>query len=140
MPSAEQSLKTLLTTGSPNPVHAFVGQRVYALNLPQGVIYPAIRYQRISTARSQYRTLDGRAGYASPRMQVDCYAATPMQALEVAQAVYQLLEGFRGIVSGLRLDGIATEDERAEFEPAAVIGGANLPKHSLDFFFYHPES
>ena len=61
-PSAEAALVAILTQGSPNPVAALVGSRVHALQMPQNPVYPAIVYTRISTPRSQYRTLDGRAG------------------------------------------------------------------------------
>ena len=43
-PSAEAALVAILTQGSPNPVAALVGTRVYALQLPQNPIYPAMVY------------------------------------------------------------------------------------------------
>ena len=46
-PSAEAALVAILTQGSPNPVAAIVGPRVYALQMPQNPVYPAITYQRI---------------------------------------------------------------------------------------------
>lgn len=139
MPSAEAALYSLLTAGSPNPVHALVGSRVHPLVLPQNVLYPAIRYQRISTPRSQYRALDGRAEYASPRFQIDAYALTHAQAIAVAQAVYELLEGFTGTVAGLRIDQISIDDEAADMEAGAGPGGAHLYRHRTDVFLYHPE-
>lgn len=139
MASAEAALYTLLTAGSPNPVAALVGTRVYPLVLPQNVLYPAIRYQRISTPRSQYRGLDGRAEYASPRFQIDAYALTHSQAIAVAQAVYELLEGFTGTVAGLRIDHISTDDEGADLEEGAAPGGAHLYRQRVDVFLYHPE-
>lgn len=139
MPTAEASLFSLLTAGSPNPVAALIGNRCFPLVLPQNVLYPAIRYQRISTPRSQYRALDGRAEYASPRFQIDAYALTHAQAIAVAQAVYALLEGFTGTVAGLRIDQISTDDEAADMEAGAGPGGANLYRHRIDIFLYHPE-
>jgi hypothetical protein len=141
MPSAEASLYALLTSGSPNPVAALIGTRCYPLVLPQGLqAWPAIRYQRISTPRSQYRTLDGRADYASPRMQVDCYATTHASALAVAQAVYQMLEGFGGtVVAGLRIEAISTDDEGADLEEGVGPGGAPLYRQRLDLIMFHPE-
>ena len=46
MPSAEAAIRELLTTGSPNPVQALVGGRVYSKKLPQNVVWPAIRFTR----------------------------------------------------------------------------------------------
>jgi|SRR5688572_2577699 len=139
MPSAEAALYSLLTTGSPNPVAALVGTRVYPLVLPQGVSYPAIRVQRISTPRSQYRTMDGRAGYASPRMQVDAYALTHAGAIAVAQAIYAMLEGYHATVGGLRIDAISTDDEGADIEEGVGPGGAPLYRQRLDLVVYHAE-
>jgi hypothetical protein len=146
MPTAEGSLHSILTAGSPNDVAALVGPRVYWDVLPQapdvdssGRMLQAIRLQRISTERSQYRTLDGKAEYARVRFQIDCYGASRLDAVMLAQAVYRLLEGFTGIVSGLRIDTTSTEDEGADIEPGAGVGGANLYRQHVDALVFHPE-
>lgn len=139
MPSVEASLFSLLTTGSPNAVAAIVGTRVYPDVLPQGVLYPAIRVQRISTPRAQYRALDGRAEYASPRMQVDCWALSRSGALALAQAVYGMLEGHHATVAGLRIDAISTEDEGGDAEVDIGPNGATVFRERLDFIIFHPE-
>lgn len=139
MPSAEAALVALLTVGSPNPVSALVGTRVYPRKLPQNVTYPAIRYQRISTARSQFRDLSGRAGYARPRFQIDCWALSEAQCVALAQAVYQRLEGFGGVSANLQIDGISTEDEAADLEEGVGPNGADVFRQRLDFFVPHPE-
>lgn len=139
MPSAEAALFSILTTGSPNAVAALVGTRVYPDLLPQGVTYPAIRVQRISTARSQYRTLDGVAGYASPRMQIDCYALSRSGAVALAQAVYNMLEGYHATVGGLRIDAISTEDEGASVETDIGPNGAAVYGQRLDAIVHHAE-
>lgn len=139
MPSAEAALYSMLTTGSPNPVLELVGTRVYPLVLPQAPTLPAIRYQRISTPRSQYRTMDGRANYASPRFQVDVWANDHGTAVQVAQAIYALLEGFHGTVGGLRIDAISTDDEGADLEEGVLIGGGPAYRHRLDLIIFHAE-
>jgi len=139
MPSAEAAIYSLLTTGSPNPVAALVGDRVYPLVLPQPPTLPAIRYQRISTPRAQYRTLDGLANYASPRIQIDCWDTTPDGVLAVARAVYELLDGFHGTVDGLRIDAISTEDEATDLEPDVGPGGTPLYRWRLDVVMMHAE-
>lgn len=139
MPSAEAALYSLLTTGSPNPLSAIVGNRVYPDVLPQAPTLPAIRYQRISTARDQYRTLIGKAEYASPRMQVDVYALSRSQAISIAQAIYVLLEGFAGLVAGLRIDAVSTADEAGDLEEGVGPGGVSLYRQRLDFIVYHAE-
>ena len=139
MASAETALFSILTTGSPNPVAALVSDRVYPLILPQGSLFPAIRYQRISTPRGQYRTMDGFANYASPRMQLDCWDLTFDGVLVLGQAVYGLLEGFHGTVDGLRIDAISTEDEGNEVETDIGPDGATLFRQRLDVIVYHAE-
>lgn len=139
MPSAESAIYSLLTTGSPNPVAALVADRVYPLILPQPPTLPAIRFQRISTPRSQYRTMDGQANYASPRIQIDCWDLTFDGVLALGEAVYSLLEGFNGTVDGLRIDAISTEDEAAAIELDVGPNGAPLFRQRLDVLMYHAE-
>lgn len=140
MPTVEASLFSLLTAGSPNAVAAIVGSRVYPDVLPQGVTYPAIRVQRISTPRAQYRALDGRAGYASPRMQIDCWSLSRSGALALAQAVYAMLEGYHAAaVAGLRIDAISTDDEGGDAEVDIGPNGATVFRERLDLIVFHPE-
>lgn len=139
MPSAEAALFSLLTEGSPNAVAAIVGTRVFPDVLPQKPTLPAIRLQRISTPRSQYRTLDGRANYASPRFQIDCFTLSRSSAIALAQAVYGLLEGFTGTVASLRVDFISTEDEGGDIEVDAGPDGSDIYRQRLDVFLAHPE-
>ena len=106
--------------------------------LPQDPTLPAIRYQRISTPR-QYRTLDGLAGYAEPRFQIDCYDLKRSSANALAQAVYGLLEGYTGTANGLQVDHISTEDERGDIEPDAGPDGKDLYRQGVDVFLAHPE-
>jgi hypothetical protein len=136
MPSPEASLFSLLSTGA---VGAIVGTRVYPDILPQNVTYPAVRVQRISTARSQYRDLTGRGNYASPRIQIDCYALSRSAALALAQAVFDMLEGYHNTIAGLRIDAISTEDEGASAETDIGPNGAVVFGQRLDVIVFHPE-
>jgi hypothetical protein len=141
MPSAEASLYQILTQGSPNPVSAIVGKRVYPNRLPQNVVYPAIRYARISTPRSEWRVLDFNddEGYASPRFQLNCYAIQHSDALALGQAVFRHLKSFHGTVSGLRIDVIAPEDEAGEYQPGVAEGDVGVHDQRLDVFIHHAE-
>lgn len=140
MASAETAIYTLLTAGSPNPVAALVGDRVYPLILPQGLTtFPAIRFQRISTPRSQYRTLDGQANYASPRIQIDCWDVDYDGMLDLGEAVYGLLEGFHGTIDGLRIDAISTEDEANDVETDIGPSGVPLFRQRIDVLIMHAE-
>src|SRR5688500_44365 len=110
MATTEAAIVSLLVQGSSNPVRAIIGTRAYPLVLPQAPTYPAVRYQRSDTVRGPYRGMaTGRAGYAKPRFQVDCYAATPASAQALADAVRSVLDGYKGTASGVAIGSIALE-------------------------------
>lgn len=139
MPSAEAALFSILTTGSPNPVAAVIETRVYGSALPQTVVYPAIRYARISTARDEWRTLDGREDYARVRMQIDSFALNPLSALILSQAVRDVLVGFQGVVSGMRIDAVATADEAGSVEFGVGPEGQAVYGQRVDVILSHAE-
>ena len=140
MASAEAALVALLTTGSPNPVADLVAARVYPDALPLGVLYPAIRYQRISTARFQYRKIaTGTGDYAKPRFQIDCFAATKAGALALSDAVRAQLDGYSGISATVSIGSAALEDEASDIEQGAGTGGSNIFRHRLDYLIGHAE-
>jgi hypothetical protein len=105
------------------------------------VVYPAVRYARISTARAEFRTLDydDPDGYAVVRFQTDSYALKHGQALGLAQAIFYHLKVFHGTINGMRIDVIVPEDEAGEFEPAVAEGGQGVHRQRLDVLFHHTE-
>lgn len=140
MPSAEDAIFTLLTAGSPNPVAALIADRAYLNQLEQGVTYPAIRYQRISTPRAQYKTMDGTIGYASPRFQIDCWSPSSDQVIALAAAVRMLvIEIAFYTIAGLRIDTATPEDEAGDVEEDIGPNGARVFRQRLDVIVYHAE-
>lgn len=140
MASAEASLYTILTGGSPNAVAELIADRVYPNKLPQGVVYPAIRVQRISTPRAQYRVMStGKAMYARPRFQVDCFALDHAGAIALADAVRSELGGFMGTAAGLRIVTPDPEDEGGDVETNIGPGGVDVYRQRLDFLIGHGE-
>lgn len=95
-------------------VGAVAGDRIYPNALPQGVTYPAIRYQRISTARRY--AIDAKQETAMSRLQIDCYATTLAEALSLADAARAALDFYTGTAGGTSIDRIYTEGERADYE------------------------
>jgi hypothetical protein len=128
--SLEAALPGLLT--GDGAVAALVGTRVYANRLPQGVVPPAVRYQRISTPR--LRTLAGAGGYATPRFQVDCYGTTHVQAVALAAAVRAALEDYAGTANGVTIDFIAADNESGEWEEEVEKN-----REMLEFIIGHKE-
>lgn len=72
------------------------GGRIYPVRLPQGQRLASIVYNRISEL-GDYHML-GPSGLAWARMQIDCWAEKQDDAVTLANAVYDRLSGFRGIV------------------------------------------
>ena len=103
----EVGLYSMLTGNSPQTLAV---SRVYP-RLPQGVTFPAIRYQRINTVREQ--ALDGNVGVTEVTVQVDCMAESYVSAKTLADEVRVILHGFTGAWGTLtaRLVKLDTEND-----------------------------
>ena len=138
MPTAEDALFSILTTGSPNPVATIVGTESIL------TCFHRIRHFQLSAISASQRRdntapMDGLAGYAEPRFQIDCYDLKRSSANALAQAVYGLLEGYTGTANGLQVGHISAEDERGDIEPDAGPDGKDLYRQGVDVFLAHPE-
>jgi len=107
-------------------VAALAGTRIYPNVLPQGVAYPAIRYQRIDTPRVY--TKGGYTGLSRPRLQIDCYAPTKKAAADLAAAVRTAMERYPRAVCENESDGY-------EPEPAPPVY-----VRTLEFRIWHEEA
>jgi hypothetical protein len=87
--SLETGLYTAIT--SDGTVAALVSTRVYPEFMPQGVTYPAITYQRVSTVRTQL--LSGIDNFTQVRVVVDCWDSSYSGAKALADAVKNALDG-----------------------------------------------
>lgn len=105
---AEHAIYSKLSTTL--AITQLVGSRIYPNVIPQTSTYPAIRYQRISGPR--VHSLTGPSGLASPRFQIDAVAQSYLEAGAVADAVRVALDGFRGVVAGVSVEGVIHLDER----------------------------
>ena len=64
---------------------ALVGDRIYPVVLPEGVSYPAVRYQRIGGGPLQHT--GGDSGLENARIQIDVWAKRYAQAKDTAEQV-----------------------------------------------------
>lgn len=110
------------------PLTALVGTRVYAMRLPQDTPLPAVRIQEVDRLGSQQ--LRGTVNLHVARVQVDAvegetngpapYASAHAVADAVRGAIvggeFTGLEGFVGVLSGIRVRGIGVVDQRERFE------------------------
>ena len=103
----EKGLYSKLTGNSPQTLAA---DRVYP-RLPQGVTFPAIRYQRINTKRTH--AIDGTVGVTEATVQIDCMAQSYSEEKTLADSVRVILHGFKGSWGTLtaRLVSLDTEND-----------------------------
>lgn len=91
-----------------------VGTRVSPWPLPQASPMPAITYFRVSGAEGV--TQDGRERTTRARYQVDSWGGSYQAARELEILVRKALNGFKGTVSGVPIQGAFVEESADEFE------------------------
>lgn len=101
----EKGLYSMLSGNSPQTT---AGSRIYP-RLPQGVTFPAIRYQRITATRMQ--SLDANVGVTEVTMQVDCLAPTYSACKTLADEVRAILHGYQGTWGALKARLVTLESE-----------------------------
>lgn len=106
----EKGLYSKLSGASPQTLAA---GRVYPI-LPQGVTFPAIRYQRIDTQRRH--ALDSTVGVTSATIQVDCMAESYSESKTLADSVRTLLHGYSGTWGTLTARLVSLESENDFYE------------------------
>lgn len=113
------------------PLAALVDDRIHWLALPEGEPQaPFVILQEISEREPQH--LEGPTGLKFVRLQVDAWAETLAAAAQVADALEILLDGFAGVVSGIRFNRI-TKDMRRDLGPVDADGTRRLMRVSMDY-------
>ena len=74
------------------------GGRIYAITLKQGATLPALTYQRIDGPRIVSHS--GDSGLSHPRYQIECWAATYLEAEALAEDVIAAFSGDLGWATG----------------------------------------
>jgi hypothetical protein len=114
-------------------VAALIGTRMTPLVLPQNTAYPALTYQRISGQR--LRSVDGPAGRARPRMQIDSWAETYLEAKALAAAVRRALDGYAGPMGAAQVGAVSLDDERDIHEDEPKVS-----RVTQDYLISHEET
>jgi len=96
----DAAIFTKLTTTA--GITALVSSRVYPMRLPQGVTFPAISFDRVSTDVRDL-THNGTNQTAQGTFQFSCFAEDPKTVKQVAAAVVSALHGWKGTVSGEKI-------------------------------------
>ncbi len=138
MATIEDAVFSILSTTS--GVTALIGSgtaaRIYPLVIPQTAALPAMAYQCIDSPKEHAH--DGPSHLARTRLQLSCVAASPSAARSLAAAIRQALDGYRGTVSGVRIDGILVDDARDQWlEP---VSNEVRPFVSVDAVIWHSET
>jgi len=99
----EDALLTYLLANA--SINALVGDRIYAMHVQQEATMPCITYQRISTERVLTHDQTS-TGLAIPRFQFDVYSFRYSEALEIAEALRDALQGYAGAMGTLTTMGV----------------------------------
>lgn len=101
------------------------GDKVYPQCLPDASALPGVVYSRQSTQRAG--SLGGPVGNANPRFRIECLAIASKQgykqAVAMAKAVRDQLDGFRGEWKGHWIEECTIEDEFDDPDPPVFADG-----------------
>lgn len=125
----------LLQNGS---VTQLVGDRIFQRLSPQDITSPTIVFSIIS--RPHDHTMEGSSGYASARVQVNCYGPTAAIADRLGEAVRLTLQGYKGTIGDTDVHHCLLLDDRDGMDPAPGAQGRRLFVNSLDFELAHREA
>lgn len=134
--SIKQSVLAYLLTKT--GVTSLVVDRIYTGLRPQGEALPAITIHKISAGPEH--DLDGAAGNANPRIQIDCWAGTDLEADALAEAVRNAMDGFTGTMGSHHID-VALLDDGSD-DQAVPIDGSDVSTYRVtqDYLIRHTES
>jgi hypothetical protein len=123
MPVLEEALYDYLTNDA--GVAALVGDRVYPVRAPENPTVPYIRWQRIGAQRFYtHDSFEDTDAYVRARVQFTCIAVSPLQAIEVKEAVLLALSGYEGDMSGTLIGQSAAELELDTYDDQARLFAA----------------
>lgn len=130
---------------SKSAITSLVGTRVYPHHIPQAnSVYPCITYAVVSNDSAHH--LQGGAGYAAKRLQIDVYAKTETSRDAVVEAVRNQLQGFPAagtsgtIGAGTVVTSITYKNSRDVYEPDQVGGDVGYYRNIMDFWIRFQES
>lgn len=103
-----------------------VGSKVHPEVLPTAGQYPQVTYHVIS--RKHLHNLDGGAGATIDRIQIDCWSYDYSVMLDLADAIRDKLDGFRGAMGDAYVLDVKLDQETDLHE---------LPDDGTDNVLYH---
>ena len=107
----EEALDTYLKASS--ALKAQVGEQIYYVNAPQGTAGKYLVFYKISDPPLHDVPV------RRPRFQFSCWAPTAKQARTLANVVHDLLQRYKGILSGIRVSQIAVINDLDLYDEAS---------------------
>lgn len=115
-------------------VAALVGTRIYPVTRDQDEGLPAVTYQIIGGESTQRH--EGPSNHSKTRVQFDSWADTATASRNLADAVRQALDRYKGTSNGFKVQNTQVAAPPVEdFEP-----GQRDHRVSQDFIFSHAEA
>lgn len=115
----EAAFRTLLVAHA--AVAPLVVDRVYFLTRPQNERRAGVALNLVGS--NPEHTMEGRGGYVTGTMRLDCLAETYKAAKELAVAVRDAIDGYAGTVAGTAI-GYIEVDSQEDIEAAPLEGRA----------------
>jgi len=129
----EEALFSLLTDNE--VIATLIGNRVYPEgNVPEKATKPYAVHSRVSSPA--YARTNDRKTYRVYRLQIDCYADTPLQARLLGDTIDSELDNHKGLVDHFKIEAFFVEDVRGGFdeetnEKIASLDVTIWAKHTL---------
>lgn len=120
-----------------NTISSLISSRVYQGTLPQDATLPAILLTRIA-APGDYNA-SGSTSMKRATYQVDCWADGRDGADDLADAVNNLINGYRGAMGDVTVHGIFRQDQDDSQLIAAKSAQHSRYRVRLDFDIYYTE-
>src|SRR5215207_8759733 len=103
-----------------------VAERTYGFKLPPNTTLPAVTFFKVSGPRDQ--TQQGPSGLVAARIQVTSWGRDYTASKVLSNEVRLALDGYRGVLEDVRIDGIELINEMDDNEPEP-----NIFKTIMDF-------
>jgi hypothetical protein len=111
--SMEASLITYLLAQT--AITSIVSTKIKYMQLDENTTLPAIIINRISGTPIERQ--EAKSKECSTRYQIDTFATSYNQALDISNKIRLALDGYSGTMSGTRVSAIRLLDETDDFEP-----------------------
>lgn len=105
--TVEEALRTALAADG--TLAAITGARIYPVVAPQGTAAAYVTYERV--AGNPHHDHGGSGNLRWARISYMCHSATYSQAKAMATAIRNVLDGYRGTLSGVSIGSILSEED-----------------------------